>query len=203
MVLAFVLLESGLRTRHVFCGLFALFWKGSSSYSPIFFMILRSTEFARRFSIFFPDPELSWGLRILPFPWHSHASGLHGLARAAKAVSCCVCWPCRSPRSPCVDRLPSHTTRAGPDVIHRPSLAGGPYRSSLPLSGEFLSYSEGVLPFVIAGGGRRILREIFGWQIRRRGLWRAFPSVFGRASLVAADGARCFSTFEAKASSGR
>jgi hypothetical protein len=64
-------------------------------YSPMFFMMLRFRGFTSAFmdSVLL-TPKWSWPLRI-PFPWHSHAGGLHGVdAWQMHAVSwLCVAVP--------------------------------------------------------------------------------------------------------------
>jgi hypothetical protein len=151
-VLAFVLLRiSGSRTASL-RPVGALLGGIAVGYSPIFFMMLRFHGFASAFldSVLL-TPKWSWGLRI-PFPWHSHASGLHGPeAWQLRAVS----WLCLA--VPITYALlvwygsRTHASRPLTLAIGA-SLAGIPYLHHAFYHADFFHIAQGVVPFVIAGG---------------------------------------------------
>ena len=151
-VLAFLLLRiSGSRTASL-RSVGALLGGIAIGYSPIFFMMLRFRGFASAFL----DSVLltlnwSWGLRI-PFPWHSHASGLHGLdAWQLRAVS----WLCLA--VPITYALVvwygSRTHASRPLTLATgASLAGIPYLHHAFYHADFFHIAQGIVPFVVAGG---------------------------------------------------
>ena len=151
-VLAFVLLRiAGARIASV-RSIGALLGGIAVGYSPIFFMMLRVRGFASAFldSVLL-TPKWSWRLRI-PFPWHSHASGLHGLdAWQLRAVS----WLCLA--VPVTYALVvwygSRTHASRPLTLATgASLAGIPYLHHAFYHADFFHIAQGVVPFVIAGG---------------------------------------------------
>jgi hypothetical protein len=151
-VLAFVLLRiSGSRTASL-RSVGALLGGIAISYSPIFFMMLRFRGFASAFldSVLL-TPKWSWGLRI-PFPWHSHASGLHGLdAWQLRTVS----WLCLA--VPVTYALVvwygSRTHASRPLTLATgASLAGIPYLHHAFYHADFFHIAQGVVPFVVAAG---------------------------------------------------
>jgi hypothetical protein len=151
-VLAFVLLRiSGARTASV-RSIGALLGGIAVGYSPIFFMMLRVRGFASAFldSVLL-TPKWSWRLRI-PFPWHSHASGLHGLdAWQLRAVS----WLCLA--VPVTYALVvwygSRTHASRPLTLATgASLAGIPYLHHAFYHADFFHIAQGVVPFVVAAG---------------------------------------------------
>jgi hypothetical protein len=121
-------------------------------YSPTFFMMLRFRGFASAFlqSVLL-TPNWSWGLRI-PFPWHSHAGGLHGLdAWQMRAVS----WLCIAvPVTFALIVWQSAGERGGraQQLALGASLAGVPYLHHAFYHADFFHIAQGVVPFVVAGG---------------------------------------------------
>jgi hypothetical protein len=151
-VLAFVLPRIS-RARTASVRSFGAFLGGIVvGYSPIFFMMLRFRGFASAFldSVLL-TPNWSWGLRI-PFPWHSHASGLHGLdAWQLRAVS----WLCLA--VPVTYALivwyGSRTHSSRPlRLATGASLAGIPYLHHAFYHADFPHIAQAVVPFVVAAG---------------------------------------------------
>jgi hypothetical protein len=121
-------------------------------YSPILLTAIRFHGFASAFvdSVLL-TPNWSWGLRI-PFPWHSHASGLRGIdSWQVRAVS----WLCLAvPVSYCLltwcgFRAHSKGART---LATGASLAGAPYLHHAFYHADFFHIAQGVLPFVVGGG---------------------------------------------------
>ena len=151
-LLAFAFLKTAganLRTVWLFCGLLLGIAVG---YSPILLMSIRFHGFASAFvdSVLL-TPNWSWGLRI-PFPWHSHASGLHGIdSLQLRAVS----WLCVAvPLSYCLITWSGFQTRSkgAQTLATGASLAGIPYLHHAFYHADFFHIAQAVVPFVIAVG---------------------------------------------------
>jgi hypothetical protein len=123
-----------------------------AGYSPVLIMIAGFRGFASAFyqSVLL-TPNWSWGLRI-PFPWHSHASGLHGLdALQVRAVS----WLCIA--VPVTYALMVWSgSRALSNATQRlatgASMAGIPYLHHAFYHADFFHIAQGIVPFVVAVG---------------------------------------------------
>lgn len=97
------------------------------------------------------SPRWSWSLPI-PFPWHSHAGGLHGIDRwQMRAVS----WLCLVvPVSyALLAWRGARKRRSGPAIAATgASLAGIPYLHHAFYHADFFHIAQGVVPFVVALG---------------------------------------------------
>lgn len=119
-------------------------------YSPIFLMMLRLRGFASSFieSVLL-TPKWSWPLRI-PFPWHSHVHGLHGIdALQVQAVS----WLCLVVPAVYSVSIWMASIRKDSDCLRLSagaSLAGIPYLHHGFYHADFFHIAQAVLPFVIA-----------------------------------------------------
>lgn len=119
-------------------------------YSPMCFMMLRFRGFTSAIidSVLL-TPRWSWPLRI-PFPWHSHASGLHGLdALQMHAVS----WLCLIvPVSYVVLIWCAYREKFDRSwgLAAGASIAGLPYLHHAFYHADFSHIAQAVLPFVIA-----------------------------------------------------
>ena len=119
-------------------------------YSPMLYMVARSSGFSSALiQSWLLSPRWSWGLPI-PFPWHSHASGLHGIDRwQMRAVS----WLCLAvPVTYAVLVLRgARLRRAGPAMLATgASLAGIPYLHHAFYHADFFHIAQAVVPFVLA-----------------------------------------------------
>lgn len=146
-------------------------------YSPMFFMMLRFRGFTSAFmdSVLL-TPKWSWPLRI-PFPWHSHAGGLHGVdAWQMHAVSwLCVAVPLTYLliiwRGYKAELTGARTLAVGA------SLAGLPYLHHAFYHADFPHIAQAVLPFIVAVAAL----SNYSWAAGRRG-WAA--ASFASMALV-------------------
>ena len=136
-----------------------------AGYSPMLLMILSIRRFARAFaqSVLF-SPSWAWRLPI-PFPWHSHAGGLHRLdAWQIRAVS----WLCLAvPLAYTLivwSGLGIRLSRARSLAVGA-SLAGIPYLHHAFYHADFFHIAQGIVPFVPAVG----VSSQQLWSIGRRG----------------------------------
>jgi hypothetical protein len=123
-------------------------------YSPIFFMMLFVRGFARPFfeSVLL-TPKWAWSLPI-PFPWHVHVKGLHGVdLLQARAVSwLCVVVPLT------YAFLLWRTARAKRELdgaewlAAAASCAGAGFLIHAFYTADFFHIAQGVVPFVVAAG---------------------------------------------------
>jgi hypothetical protein len=116
----------------------------------MFFMMLRFRGFTSAFidSVLL-TPKWSWPLRI-PFPWHSHAGGLHGLdAWQMHAVS----WLCLAvPLTYLFIIRRGYKSELGGTraLAMGASLAGLPYLHHAFYHADFPHIAQAVLPFIVA-----------------------------------------------------
>lgn len=146
-------------------------------YSPMLFLIVGVHGFARAFvqSVLF-SPNWAWRLPI-PFPWHSHASGLHGLDTwQMRAVS----WLCLAvPLAYGLIVWSGFRIRLSKArmLALAASLAGIPYLHHAFYHADFFHIAQGTVPLVAAGVFSQDL-----WTTGRRG-W-ALVCLFGLSVLV-------------------
>jgi hypothetical protein len=123
-------------------------------YSPIFIMLVAVPGFA---SAFFQSvlltPKWAWSLKI-PFPWHVHVRGLHGMDLVqARAVSwLCLAVPFTYAAS--LWRTLRRNTRldSAEWLAASASAAGSGFLVHAFYTADFFHIAEGVVPFVIAAG---------------------------------------------------
>jgi hypothetical protein len=123
-------------------------------YSPMFLMLLAVPGFG---SAFFQSllltPTWAWSLKI-PFPWHVHLKGLHGMdLLQARAVS----WLCIAVPLTYASSLWRAVRRKGQlDSAERlaaaASAAGVGFLVHAFYTADFYHIAEGVVPFLIAAG---------------------------------------------------
>jgi hypothetical protein len=123
-------------------------------YSPVLFMILGVHGFASPFwSSILMTPRWSWSLPV-PFPWHVHLRGLHGLdLLQARAVS----WLCVAvPVTYAFLLWRAVRSRAELDGAEwlsvAASAAGTGFLVHAFYTSDFFHIAQGVVPFVIAAG---------------------------------------------------
>lgn len=124
-------------------------------YLPMFLMLVVVPGFA---SAFFRSllltPTWAWSLKI-PFPWHVHLKGLHGLDRLqARAVS----WLCIAvPLTYAVSLWRAISRKAPLEsaewLAAAASTAGIGFLVHAFYTADFFHIAEGVVPFVIAAAG--------------------------------------------------
>jgi hypothetical protein len=135
-------------------------------YAPLLFMLVTVPRFA---SAFFQSllltPTWAWSLKI-PFPWHVHIKGLHGLdLLQARAVSwLCIAVPLTY--ATCLWRairkkVPLNSLEW---LAAAASCAGAGFLVHAFYTADFFHIAEGVVPFVIAAGA--LSTNL--WQIHSR-----------------------------------
>jgi hypothetical protein len=151
-ILAFILLKLRSRAPHPKLALGPFVAGIVIGYLPIFFMMVRFRGFA---SAFFESvlltPKWSWRLPV-PFPWHSHAGGLHGLD-ALQRIS--VSWLCLAVPITYALILWAYSRRESSGALtlaSGASLAGIPYLHHAFYHADFFHIAQGVVPFVVAVG---------------------------------------------------
>jgi hypothetical protein len=152
-----------------------------TGYSPMVIMLVAVPGFAAAFyHSLLLTPKWAWSLKI-PFPWHVHLKGLHGMDLVqARAIS----WLCLAVpltyvasfwrvlrRNAAVDRTEWLAAAA--------SAAGAGFLVHAFYTADFFHIAEGVIPFVIAAGAL----SAYLWCYRKRGSSILF---FGMAFLVIA-----------------
>ena len=123
-------------------------------YSPIFIMLVAVPGFAPAFfhSVLL-TPKWAWSLKI-PFPWHVHLKGLHGMDLVqARAVS----WLCLAVPFTYVASLWRAVRRntildSAEWLAAAASAAGAGFLVHAFYTADFFHIAEGVVPFVIAAG---------------------------------------------------
>jgi hypothetical protein len=123
-------------------------------YSPMFLMLVAAPGFG---SAFFRSvlltPTWAWSLKI-PFPWHVHTKGLHGLdLLQARAIS----WLCLAVPLTYAASLWHAIRRKAPLesvewLAVAASTAGTGFLVHAFYTADFFHIAEGIVPFVIASG---------------------------------------------------
>ena len=136
-------------------------------YSPILLMLAAVPHFA---SAFFQSllltPTWAWSLKI-PFPWHVHIKGLHGLdVLQARAVS----WLCIAvPLTYATILWHAIRKRVRLDskewLAAAASAAGAGFLVHAFYTADFFHIAEGVVPFVIAAGA--LSAHLWGSRMRQ------------------------------------
>lgn len=123
-------------------------------YSPMFVMLIAVPGFAAEFfHSLLLTPKWAWSLKI-PFPWHVHVKGLHGIDLVqARAVS----WLCLAvPFTYAASLWRALRRNAGLDpaewLAAAASAAGAGFLVHAFYTADFYHIAEGVVPFVIAAG---------------------------------------------------
>jgi hypothetical protein len=151
-------------------------------YSPMFIMLVMVPGFAAEFfHSLLLTPKWAWSLKI-PFPWHVHLKGLHGMDLVqARAMS----WLCLAVPFTYAASLWRAARRDVP--LHAmewlaaaASAAGAGFLVHAFYTTDFFHIAEGVAPFVIAAGAL----SAHLWRDRRR--W-SLTLFCGMAFLVIAN----------------
>jgi len=135
-------------------------------YSPMLLMLVAVPYFA---SAFFQSllltPTWAWSLKI-PFPWHVHLKGLHGLdLLQARAVSwLCIAVPLTYATSLWRAMRLKPLLDAAEWLAAAASAAGVGFLLHAFYTADFFHIAEGVLPFVIVAGAL----SVHLWRIRAR-----------------------------------
>jgi hypothetical protein len=123
-------------------------------YSPMFIMLIAVPGFAPAFfQSLLLTPKWAWSLKI-PFPWHVHLKGLHGMDLVqARAVS----WLCLAVPFTYAASLWQAVRRNAPLdpaqwLAAAASAAGFGFLLHAFYTADFFHIAEGVAPFVVAGG---------------------------------------------------
>jgi len=121
-------------------------------YSPMFFMMARFRGFTSAFidSVLL-IPRWSWPLRI-PFPWHSHASGLHGVAAWQMIATSWLCLAVPTSYVLLIWRGYKAEFEGKQVLAVGGSLAGIPYLHHAFYHADFPHIAQAVLPFIVAMG---------------------------------------------------
>jgi hypothetical protein len=151
-ILAFIVLKLRSRAPHPKLTLGPFIAGVVVGYLPIIFMMIRFRGFA---SAFFESvlltPKWSWRLPV-PFPWHSHAGGLHGLDALQRIA---VSWLCLAVPLTYALILWADSRRDPSGALtlaSGASLAGIPYLHHAFYHADFFHIAQGVVPFVVAVG---------------------------------------------------
>jgi len=151
-------------------------------YSPILIMLVAVTDFAPAFfQSLLLTPKWAWSLKI-PFPWHVHLKGLHGMDLVqARAIS----WLCLAVPFTYVASLWRAVRRNSPlDSVEwlagAASAAGAGFLLHAFYTADFFHIAEGVVPFVIAAGAL----SAHLWRSRMR--WWSLAVFCGMGFLVIA-----------------
>ena len=138
-------------------------------YSPMFILLVAVQGFAPAFfqSVLL-TPKWAWSLKV-PFPWHVHVKGLHGMDLVqARAVS----WLCLAvPFTYAASlwralRRKAHLDRAEWLAVAA-SAAGAGFLVHAFYTADFYHIAEGVVPFVIAAGAlsAQLWRDSKRWSL--------------------------------------
>jgi hypothetical protein len=135
-------------------------------YSPILLMLVAVPHFASSFlKSLLLTPTWAWSLKI-PFPWHVHLKGLHGMDLVqARAIS----WLCLAVPFTYVASL-WRALRRNPQLdsaewlAAAASAAGAGFLVHAFYTADFFHIAEGVVPFVLAAGAL----SAHLWRGRRR-----------------------------------
>jgi hypothetical protein len=148
-------------------------------YSPMLIMLLAVPRFAPAFfNSLLLTPKWAWSLKI-PFPWHVHLKGLHGMDLVqARAVS----WLCLAVPFSYAASLWRAVRRNGALdgaewLAAAASAAGAGFLVHAFYTADFFHIAEGIVPFVIAVGALSACL----WEMRDR-RWAA--AVFLAAALL-------------------
>jgi hypothetical protein len=121
-------------------------------YSPVLLMLLAVRGFAAAFfRSLLLTPKWAWSLKI-PFPWHVHLKGLHGLDLIqARAIS----WLCLAvPFTYAISLWRALRRRNQMDSVEwlgaAASAAGAGFLVHAFYTADFFHIAEGVVPFVVA-----------------------------------------------------
>ena len=135
-------------------------------YSPMIIMLVAVPGFAPAFfQSLLLTPKWAWSLKI-PFPWHVHLKGLHGMDLVqARAVS----WLCLAVPFAYAASLWRALRRNAPlDAAEwlaaAASTAGAGFLVHAFYTADFFHIAEGIVPFVIAAGAF----SAHLWRDRRR-----------------------------------
>ena len=151
-------------------------------YSPMLIMLVVVPGFAPGFfQSLLLTPKWAWSLKI-PFPWHVHIKGLHGLDLVqARAISwLCLAVPLTYGASLWRAVRRNAPLDAAEWLAAAASAAGTGFLVHAFYTADFFHIAEGVVPFVIAAGA--LSAHLWGDRMRRWSL-----AVFcGMAFLVIA-----------------
>ena len=160
--LAFLLLKISRGAKAPYRALAAFSAGVVTGYLPMLFMIIHFPGFGSAFlQSAFLAPHWEWGLRI-PFPWHSHIRGLHGMdLLQVRAVSwLCIAVPFTY--ALIVWNALRSWFRGAQALAVGASLAGIPYLHHAFYHADFFHIAQGVMPFVLALGA-------FSWHLFETG----------------------------------
>ena len=135
-------------------------------YSPMLIMLVALPGFAPAFfHSLLLTPKWAWSLKI-PFPWHVHLKGLHGMDLVqARAIS----WLCLAvPLTYVASLWPAVRRKRLLDraewLAAAASAAGAGFLVHAFYTADFFHIAEGIVPFVIAAGAL----SAHLWRARRR-----------------------------------
>jgi hypothetical protein len=138
-------------------------------YSPMLIMLVAVPGFAAAFfHSLLLTPKWAWSLKI-PFPWHVHLKGLHGMDLVqARAVS----WLCLAvllTYAASLWRALRRNTAIGAAewLAAAASVAGAGFLVHAFYTADFFHIAEGVVPFVIAAGAlsAHLWQDRRGWSL--------------------------------------
>lgn len=135
-------------------------------YSPMFIMLLAVPGFAAAFfHSLLLTPKWAWSLKV-PFPWHVHVKGLHGMdLLQARAISwLCLAVPLTYAAA-LWRALRRHAQLSPVEWLAAAASAGGAgFLIHAFYTADFFHIAEGIVPFVIAAGAL----SAHLWHVRRR-----------------------------------
>ena len=168
-IIAFVLLSLRREAPSVTRALRALGGGLLIGYSPMLMMLVAVRGFAGAFfQSLLLTPKWAWSLKI-PFPWHVHLKGLHGLDLIqARAISwLCLAVPLIYAISLWRALRRKHPLDAAEWLAAAAAAAGAGFLVHAFYTADFFHIAEGVVPFVIAAGAlsAHLWHDRKGWSL--------------------------------------